>query len=136
MTEQERKIVKLLLNEMAFEGAMKHFDEPVPDIPSELLEEIKGIDIPKRYDGNTESYENVAMEFPNDWGVFDCCYKCLRIIRNNIVHANKAYRPDTPKRLTELLNWSEAFIDAVYANDTPFSQRAAEIKIAMKIESF
>ena len=39
---------------------------------------------------------------------FENCYKCLRLLRNNIVHANKAYEPDTPQRLTDLLDWAES----------------------------
>lgn len=136
MKEQERKNVKLLLNEMAFEGAMKHFNAPHPEIADALFEKIEGIEIPKRYDGNYEIYEYEHFEFPEDWSAFQRCYKCLRIIRNNIVHANKAYKPDTPERLGDLLNWADEFIDAIYATDTAFAQCAAEIKNVMKIESF
>ena len=56
MNEQERKIIGLLLNEMAFEGAEKHFGEPFPDVAEELLEEIQAIEIPQKYDGDTESF--------------------------------------------------------------------------------
>ena len=48
MNEQERKIIKLLLNEMAFEGAAKHFSEPPPDVSDQLFVEIKRIEIPKK----------------------------------------------------------------------------------------
>ena len=41
MNEQERKIIKLLLNEMAFEGAINHFEEPPPDVSEQLFVEIK-----------------------------------------------------------------------------------------------
>jgi len=37
MNGQERKIVRLLLNEMAFEGAMRHFGEAPPGIATELF---------------------------------------------------------------------------------------------------
>lgn len=94
------------------------------------------IEIPQKYDGNTESYRYVKATYDEAASVFENCYRYLRIIRNNIIHANKAYRPDTPQRLTELLDWSMEFIDAVYARDTPFARRAAEIKGVMRIESF
>jgi len=136
MNEQERKIIKLLLNEMAFEGAAKHFGEPPPDVPEQLFADIERIEIPQKYDGRTESYKYVEIEFRPGTSVFEKCYCYLRTIRNNIIHANKAYRPDTPQRLTDLLDWAETFIDSVYATDTPFARRALEIKQIMKIESF
>ncbi len=136
MNEQERKIVKLLLNEMAFEGAARHFDEEPPDIPEDLLHAIERIEIPQRYDGNTESFRYVCVSFSEGTPVFVKCYTYLRTIRNNIIHANKAYRPDTPQRLADLLGWAERFIDTVYAADSRFAARAREIKQIMKIESF
>jgi hypothetical protein len=136
MNEQERKIIKLLLNEMAFEGAATHFGELPPDVPAALYAAIERIEIPQRYDGNTESYRYVEIEFRPGTSVYEKCYAYLRIIRNNIVHANKAYRPDTPQRLTELLDWAETFIDTVNATGSPFARRAREIKQTMKIESF
>ena len=137
MNEQERKIIALLLNEMAFEGAMKHFGEAPPDVPRELFEEIVRIQIPQKYDGNTESYRFVQpAAFDENATVYENCYPYLRIIRNNIIHANKAYRPDTPERLADLLNWGERFIKAVYDTNSPFAARAREIKKTMKIESF
>lgn len=136
MNEQERKIIKLLLNEMAFEGAMKHFNVPHPVIADALLEEIQNIEIPKRYDGTYENYEYETLEFPENWSVFQRCYKCLRIVRNNIIHANKAAKPDTPERLTDLLDWCESFIRAVYETDSQFARQAKAIKEVMQIESF
>ncbi len=136
MNEQERKIIKLLLNEMAFEGAAKHFSEPPPDVSDQLFVEIKRIEIPKKYDGNTESYKYVEVNFDPGTSNFVKCYTYLRIIRNNIIHANKAYRPDTPERLADLLDWAERFIDSVYEVESPFAERAQEIKRIMKIELF
>lgn len=136
MIEQERKIIKLLLNEMAFEGATNHFEEPPPDVSERLFVEIKRIEIPQKYDGNTESYRYVEVNFDRGTSVYAKCYTYLRIIRNNIIHANKAYRPDTPERLEDLLDWAERFIDFVYETESPFSERAQEIKRTMKIESF
>ena len=50
--------------------------------------------------------------------------------------ANKAFRPDPPERLSELLNWSEELFLAVYAADCSFSERAKEIEAVLRIESF
>lgn len=136
MNEQERKIIKLLLNEMAFEGALKHFNVPPPDLPEALYDEIVAIEIPKKYDGNTESYIYAQPNLPAEMSAYEKCYKYLRLIRNNIIHANKAYRPDTPDRLTELLDWAEKFIEAVYETDSDFAQCAREIKATMQIEEF
>ncbi len=129
-------IVGLLLNEMAFEGAAKHFHEAPPEIPETLLNRIEEIGIPERYDGNTESYQYAHVTFDPHTTVFERCYKYLRIVRNNIIHANKAYKPDTPKRLQDLLAWAHDFIAAVYETGSPFAQRAREIKAVMQIESF
>jgi hypothetical protein len=68
--------------------------------------------------------------------IFENCYRHLRTIRNNIIHANKAYRPDPPGRLSDLLNWSDRFIESVCSADCDFSKRAREIKDVLKIESF
>ena len=136
MNEQERKIVKLLLNEMAFEGAIKHFTKPPPDISRRFFDDIERIEIPEKYNGDTESYIYANIAFDEDRTVYENCYVCLRIVRNNIIHANKAYRPDTPERLTELLDWAERFIDSVYETRSSFSDCAWQIKQIMKIESF
>ena len=129
-------IVGLLLNEMAFEGAAKHFHEEPPKIPQTLLFQIEEIGIPERYDGNTESYQYAHVTFSPHATVFEKCYKYLRTVRNNIIHANKAYKPDTPERLQDLLVWAHEFIAAVYETESPFAQRAREIKAVMRIESF
>ncbi|MEW7996284.1 MAG: hypothetical protein AB2825_17820 [Candidatus Thiodiazotropha endolucinida] len=136
MNDQERKIISLLLNEMAFEGATKHFREQPPEIPVDLLEEIERIQIPKKYNGKTESYQYVRITFADDKTVYERCYTFLRIIRNNIIHANKAYQPDTPERLGDLLDWAERFIASVYETNSSFSKRAEEIKMTMNIETF
>ena len=136
MNDQERMIVGLLLNEMAFEGAAIHFHEEPPEIPETLLARIEEIGTPERYDGNTESYHYARVTFNAHATIFDKCYTYLRTVRNNIIHANKAYKPDTPERLQDLLAWAHDFIAAVYETGSPFAQRAQEIKAVMRIESF
>lgn len=56
MNEQEKQIVRLLLNEMAFEGAMRHFNEAHPDIPRDIFDELEAIGIPEKYDREIEDY--------------------------------------------------------------------------------
>ena len=136
MNEQERLIVCLLLNEMAFEGAVEHFGEDLPDIPETLLTQIGEIGVPQKYDRNLGSYQDVPVEIAQDATIYEQCYAHLRTIRNNIIHANKAFEPDTPERLTDLLAWADRFITAVYETDSSFAQRARQIKDVMRIESF
>ena len=136
MNEQEIKIIRLILNEMAFEGAIKHFHEESPNLPIKIFEDLKAIGIPDRYDGDIEDYRYVDIEFDDKKSVFENCYKQLRTIRNNIIHANKAYRPDPPERLDELLKWADSFIQSVYETNSDLAKRAREIKAALRIESF
>ncbi|QFT83146.1 hypothetical protein FIU89_21175 (plasmid) [Roseovarius sp. THAF27] len=136
MNQQERKLISLVLNEMAFEGAIKHFHETSPDLPRDLFDELKSIGVPGRYDGNIEDYRYVDIEFDQEKSVFENCYRQLRTIRNNIVHANQAFRPDPPERLNELLEWAQGFIDSVYHTNSPLAERAKEIKAILRIENF
>ncbi len=136
MNQQEHSIISLLLNEMAFEGAIKHFHEAPPDLSIELFEQIKAIGIPGRYDGKIEDYRYVDIDFDHEKSVFENCYRQLRTIRNNIVHANKAYRPDPPERLDDLLSWAQGFIHSVYRSNSPLSERATAIKATLRIENF
>lgn len=136
MSEQELQIARLLFNEMAFEGVMSYFDEVPPVLDIELFHRLERIGIPLKYDGSIEDYRYADIEFDSGRSVFENCYKYLRIIRNNIIHANKAFRPDPPERLSDLLNWSDEVIGAVYATASSFADRAREIKSVMQIESF
>jgi hypothetical protein len=136
MNEQEQKIIGLVLNEMAFEGAIKHFHEAPPDLPDKLFEDLKAIGIPSRYDGNIGDYCYVDIEFDNGKSVFENCYRQLRTIRNNIIHANKAFRPDSPERLNDLLDWAHRFIDSVYQSNSALAKRAEAIKTTLRIENF
>jgi len=136
INEQEHSIISLLLNEMAFEGAIKHFHELPPDLPIELFQQIKAIGIPGRYDGDIEDYHDEDIEFDQNKSVFENCYRQLRTIRNNIVHANKAYRPDPHERLDDLLGWAQEFIHSVYRSNSPLAERATAIKATLRIENF
>jgi hypothetical protein len=136
MNQQEHKIISLVLNEMAFEGAIKHFHEAPPDLSHELFEELKAIGIPGRYDGKIEDYCHVDIEFDDGKSVFENCYRQLRTIRNNIIHANKAFRPDPTERLNDLLDRAQRFICSVYQSNSPFAKRAMEIKATLRIENF
>ena len=136
MNRQEHKIISLVLNEMAFEGAIKHFHEAPPNLPIKLFEDLEAIVIPGRYDGKIEDYRYVDIEFDHGKSVFENCYRQLRTIRNNIAHANKAYRPDPPERLNDLLDWADGFIRNVYQTNSGLAKRAKEIKAALRIETF
>ena len=136
MNEQERKIISLVLNEMAFEGAIKHFNEAPPALPVKLFDDLKAIGIPGRYDGKIEGYRYVDIEFDNRKSVFENCYRQLRTIRNNIIHANKAYRPDSPERLNDLLDWAQRFIHSVNQSNSALATRAKQIKDTLRIENF
>ena len=59
-----------------------------------------------------------------------------KLAKNNIIHANKAFRPDPPERLNDLLDWAGKLIDSVYETDSEFADRAREIKAVLNIESF
>ena len=54
----------------------------------------------------------------------------------NVIHANKAYRPDPPERLNDLLQWAQRFIHSVYETNSPLAERAMEIKATLRIENF
>ena len=136
MNDQERLIIGLLLNEMSFEGAVKHFGEDPPDIPETLLTQILEIGAPQRYDRNLGRYQDIPVEIGPNATVYEQCYAHLRTVRNNIIHANKAFEPDTPERLTDLLEWADRFITAVYETDSSFTHRARQIKDVIQIESF
>ena len=136
MNQQEQKIVRLLLNEMAFEGAMRHFRETPPALPRAVFEELEKIGIPARYDGAIEDYRYEEIAFDPGKSVFENCYAHLRTIRNNIIHANKAFRPDPPDRLGDLLDWAGNFIESVYETGSDFASCAREIKAALRIDSF
>tara|TARA_R110000737_G_scaffold173872_1_gene199373 strand:- start:3920 stop:4330 length:411 start_codon:yes stop_codon:yes gene_type:complete len=136
MNQQEYKIISLVLNEMAFEGAIEHFNEVPPDLSRKLFDDLKAIGIPGRYDGNIEDYRYVDIEFDNEKSVFENCYRQLRTIRNNIIHANKAYRPDPPERLNDLLDWAQIFIQSVNQSNSALATRAKEIKATLRIETF
>jgi hypothetical protein len=64
MKEQERKIIKLLLNNMAFEGAKEHFEAPPPEVSKALFTQIEKIKIPQRYNRNEGMYTYVSVDFP------------------------------------------------------------------------
>ena len=136
MNEQEKKIVRLLLNEMAFEGALRHFNEPSPNVPVGLYAELQQIGVPGRYDGSRETYVFEDLGYDENKSPFENCYIGLRRIRNNIIHANKAFKPDPPERLANLLSWADKFITVVYATNASFAARATEIKVALRVTSF
>ena len=136
MEKQERQIIRLLLNEMAFEGATRLFDQEPPEIEKEIFDELEKIGVPLQFYRHENQYKPAQNEFGSEDNVYSKCYGYMRIIRNNIIHANKAFKPDSPERLSSLLDWSDKFIDAVYKSDSAFSNTAIEIKDKLKIKTF
>lgn len=136
MKDQENQIIRLLLNELAFEGAIRHFSEAPPELDRELFDSICKLGIPQRYNGDKKAYDYVDIQFYENTSVFKNCYRCMRTIRNNIIHANKAFMPDPPERLNDLLAWTDTFINAVYATESSFSDRATQIKQILRIRSY
>lgn len=131
---QEQKITFLLLNFMALEGAIKHFNASSP--PSELFELFKAqmkAEHPPAYwkaGGYTANLE-ISDQLP----AFEYSWRCLKGIRNNLFHANKAREPDMEERLDFLLDWSSEFIKTVYATNGDLAQKALAVKKALKITS-
>ncbi len=112
MPNQEKQIINLLLNELAFEGARLHFLESDPTINIMHFTAINGIGLPQRMQRGQYSPNNnlQGLNANQQLSEYEKCYRCMRQIRNNIIHANKAMVPDTPNRLSDLLNWSDSFI--------------------------
>jgi len=131
---QEFLIVKVLLNHMAFEGAREHFRQPFPDVPESILDELAAIGAPEVFRGS--EYTSSPDFLISNVTVFEKCFCGLSIIRNNLIHANKARQPDRPERLSELLAWAERFIDAVYIGESPFASCAQDIKDTLGIKNF
>jgi hypothetical protein len=71
MSEQENKIIRLLLNEMAFEGAIKHLFSAMPSTPTEALSRSGGSDI--ALFGKFEAIDSGAgsVEMNADWFIDD-----------------------------------------------------------------
>ena len=136
ISTREEKIISLFINYLALEGAQAHFNALIPD--EKLFEKIrKEIQSkpPQIWDKSIDDYKddpNIGT-CTND---FKYSWYCLRSIRNNLFHANKAMKPDTPERLDFLLNWSDKFIKKIYETDCALSNRAKEIKGILQIQSF
>jgi hypothetical protein len=133
---REEKIISLFINYLALEGAQMHFDAPIPD--ENLFEDIR-IEIqakpPQIWDKSINDYKDDpnTRAYTNN---FKYSWYCLKLIRNNLFHANKAMKPDTPERLDFLLNWSDKFIKKIYRTDCELAKRAKEIKSILQIQSF
>ena len=136
MNERELKLFKILANEMAFEGATKHFQCPEPDIDIGIFQRLNEIGYPQKYSGEFENYVDVEINYSADKSEYQNCYLALRLIRNNIIHANKVILPDTTERIENLLDWSIQFIDAVNATESQFADMVNQIKSKMGISNF
>lgn len=128
---QEQRIVFILINYLALEGAQNHFTATLP--PDELFESLKQemqIQSPPQFWRN-HYVDN--REIKDELPAFEYAWKCLKGIRNNLFHANKAMQPDTPERLDFLLRWSVDFINAIYDADGDLARKAQKIKEVLQI---
>jgi hypothetical protein len=130
------KIVFFLLNYLALEGAREHFGEQLPDDNAEIEKhyaQIKELTFPGAWDAIQQIYDYTGLEITGDTKC-EKCWNCLRVIRNNLFHANKAVLPDTIERLDALLDWSKSFIGELLKADHGIGRQAQEIKLIMRID--
>lgn len=134
---QEDKIVIILINYMALEGAKELFGEESPSNDSfesfkdEMIENENG---PPQWWNGKEYIENKKIK--DSQGGFEYSWLCLTGIRNNLFHANKAMVPDVPKRLDFLLDWSVRFIKKIYDDGGDMANKAREIREKLEIKSY
>lgn len=132
--DMQDKIVFFLLNYLALEGAKEHFGKVLPpdnEAINKLYNRLKGIGFPGEWDDAQRcfDYTGVANKGKSD---VERCWNALRIIRNNLFHANKAVIPDTPERLYDLLDWAKRFIEALM-QDNDLGGQAKDIKYLLNI---
>lgn len=120
---------------MAFEGAKEHFCEAPPEIPPAVYSKLESIGPPQKFKRAAGDYGELYVPASDDTE-YQKCYGALRTIRNNFIHANKARKPDTQKRLDELLDWALCFVSAVCKSESEFSRRVEKIKEVIGIENF
>lgn len=134
ITDRERRLCALLLNNMAFEFAKTHCNLPYPDVDQRLLQQILEIGPPNQYDlGSGEYGQPQAFRRANTAAQ---CFAHFNQLRHNLIHANKSKHPDTIERLEELLDWSEAFAAHVYGLEVDFAVAANYAKRLLGIENF
>lgn len=129
---QEQKIVFILINYMALEGALEHFgaERPSADCFDTLKLTIKE-QRPQYW--NKYQYEDNAR-ITDDLDAFEYSWRCLTGIRNNLFHANKANKPDPQERLNFLLDWSVDFINVIYEKGGDLAQKSKQIKDILQIK--
>jgi len=115
---REEKIIYILLNYIALEGAIFHFEDKFEDDfdCSSLLKEIDEIGIPATWDLAQQlyGYDNKRLRDGTD---AQKCWEALSRIRNNFVHANKAKIVDGAEKLEKLMDWSIQFIRHIEENE-------------------
>lgn len=132
----EDKIIFFVLNYVAISGAQESFRIALPkdNAPiNKFYADIEKIGFPQEWDGNNQKYRSVQMA-----GNTNCekCWSCLRLIRNNLFHGNKAFKPDANERLEELLNWSVSFMTELLKADYDIGKKANEIKNVLGIKNW
>ena len=143
ISEREWRYANLLLNFMAFEGAkdvMKKdylllcLTKPKEDRFAELANRIEQKP-PKDLNRREGCYQDLTARAADE-SDFCYCMRCLRKIRDNLIHCNKGRIKDPEDRIEFLLAWSEDFINQVYDTKSTFADRASELKRGLEIENF
>lgn len=135
MNTREEQICTLLLNQTAYEGAHKLNNEHYPAVAECHVDNLRRIEPPRQFDKSKKEYKD-STPFNDDASNEENCFKCLAKIRDNIIHANKAFDPDSHVRIQSLLDWACDFIDHVNSLDCEFTHKAKSIKSALEIENF
>lgn len=131
--ENKEKISTFLLNYMVLEGAKEHFNQTLPKENKSITlfySRLEDIGFPKRWNEGDNTYSS-----PNNQGhtVTEKCWNQLKTIRNNLFHANKAKKPDTNERLSDLLDWSNDFMNELLKSNYAIGEKSLEIKKVLKI---
>ena len=132
--DMQGKIVFFLLNYLALEGAKEHFGKALPpdnEAINKLYKRLKEIGFPGEWDNAQRCFDYTGVGNTGASNV-ERCWNALRIIRNNLFHANKAVIRDDPDRLNNLLDWSRLFIEELM-NDAALGSQAREIKSTLYI---
>ena len=135
-TTQKEKIVSFIIDFIALEGAKEHFGAELPATNQnieKLYQKILVIGFPGEWDETQYIYDYTGAHIPSGTHT-EMCWHCLKTIRNNLFHANKAKRPDIPKRLTELLDLSNSFMKELNKGENEIGQHAKAIREKLQID--
>ena len=138
---KRREIIgNFLLKYMCLEGAIEHFGATLPKDNSDIVEIHERI-FNDKPEGRENGYplkwceKELVYKSKNVLGNTNCekCWSCLKRIRNNLFHCNKAREPDKDERLDFLLNWSHLFMDELLKEESEISVYSNKIKKILEI---